>query len=287
VDSGQITLSWIQPNFIEPEMPVVQYYIEYKEYDLFNVSNIPVGNIVGPISNPTTLSNTVQDMNSILVNDALWAKLTTTVVGIFTNSLNLSYTVRDLINNKPFVFRIAAVTQDRARRKIIGLAKVIGSNNPYLQRPVIIGKVPASLTNVKYTNLDSAVSITWTSSDINNTEERIIRFIVDYDIATNDTVYSQRQTFDYINSVVFNDGSTTVSFNVVVISLNNNVIERPDTRTNSYNMKIYAENPVGFTNEENKVKLQQELTLTDAFETLPVPRRVRPRTIPAIISEIR
>ena len=287
VDSGQITLSWIQPNFIEPEMPVVQYYIEYKEYDIFNVSNIPVGNIVGPISNPTTLSNTVQDMNSILVNDALWAKLTTTVVGIFTNSLNLSYTVRDLINNKPFVFRIAAVTQDRARRKIIGLAKVIGSNNPYLQRPVIIGRVPASLTNVKYTNVDSAVSITWTSSDINNTEERIIRFIVDYDIATNDTVYSQRQTFDYINSLVFNDGSTTVYFNIVIVGLNNNVTERPDTRTNSYNMKIYAENSIGFTNEENKVKLQQVLTLSDPFETLTVPRRVRPRTIPAIISEIR
>ena len=287
VDSGQITLSWTQPNFIEPEMPVVQYYIEYKEYNIFDVSNIPLGNIVGPISNPITLSNTVQDMNSILVNDALWAKLTTTVVGIFTNSLNLSYTIRDLINNKPFVFRIAAVTQDRARRKIIGLAKVIGLNNPYLQRPVIIGRVPDRLRNVTYTNLDSAVSITWSSSDINNTEERIIRFIVDYDIATNDTVYSQRQTFEYLNSVLFNDGSTNVSFNVVVVGLNNNVVERPDTRTNSYNMKIYAENSIGFTNEENKVKLQQEITLTDAFETLTVPRRVRPRTIPAIISEIR
>jgi hypothetical protein len=252
VDSGQITLSWTQPKFIEPEMPIVQYYIEYKEYNIFDVSNIPLGNIVGPISNPITISNTVQDMNSILVNDALWAKLTTTVVGIFTNSLNLSYTIRDLINNKPFVFRIAAVTQDRARRKIIGLAKVIGLNNPYLQRPVIIGRVPDRLRNVTYTNLDSAVSITWSSSDINNTKERIIRFIVDYDIATNDTVYSQRQTFEYLNSVLFNDGSTNVTFNVVVVGLNNNLVERPDTRTNSYNMKIYAENSIGFTNEENK-----------------------------------
>ena len=287
VDSGQITLSWTQPNFIEPEMPVVQYYIEYKEYNIFEVSNIPLGNIVGPISNPTTLSNTVQDMNSILVNDALWAKLSTTDVKIFTNSLNLSYTIRNLINNKPFVFRISAVTQDRARRKIIGLSKVIGLNNPYLQHPVIIGRVPARLMNVTYTNLDNAVSITWTSSDINNTEERIIRFIVDYDIATNDTVYSQRQTFDYINSLVFNDGSTTVYFNIVIVGLNNNVTERPDTRTNSYNMKIYAENSIGFTNEENKVKLQQDVQITDVFETLPVTRRVRPRTIPAIISEIR
>lgn len=285
IDIGQITLSWTSPNFIEPEMPVVQFYIEYKEYNLFNVSDIPAGNIVGAISNPTTITNTVQDLNSILVDDTLWAKLSTPVVGVFTNSLNLSYTIRDLINNKSFVFRIAAVTQDSARRKIIGLAKIIGSNNPYLQRPAIIGRVPSRLTNIDYTNLDSAVSITWTSSDINNTE-RIIRFIVDYDIATTSTVYSQRQTFDYLNSIVFNDGSTSVSYNIMVAGLNNNVAQLPDTRTSSYIMKIYAESSVGFTNEENKVKLQ-DLSLNEVFETLTVPRLVRPRTIPAIITELR
>lgn len=278
-------LSWTSPNFIEPEMPIVQYYIEYKEYNLFNVSDIPLGNIVGPISNPTTITNTVQDLNSILVNDTLWAKISTPVVGIFTNSLNLSYTIRDLINNKSFVFRIAAVTQDSARRKIIGLAKIIGSNNPYLQRPAIIGRVPSRLTNIEYINLDSAVSITWTSSDINNTE-RIIRFIVDYDIATTSTVYSQRQTFDYLNSIVFNDGSTNVSYNIMVAGLNNNVAQIPDTRRNSYIMKIYAESSVGFTNEENKVKLQ-DLSLNEVFETLTVPRVVRPRTVPASIMELR
>lgn len=286
VDSNQITLSWNQPNFIESEMPIIQYYIEYKEYNIFDVMNIPLGNIVGVITNPTTISNTIQDMNSILVDDTLWAKLNTTVVGIFTNSINLSYTIRDLINNIPFVFRIAAVTQDRARRKIIGLAKIIGSNNPYLQRPVIIGRVPSKLTNVEYTNGDSSISIKWSSSNINNTEN-ILRFIVDYDIAINDTVYSQRQTFDYINSVVFNDGSTTVNFNVIVVGLKNNVVERPDTQTNSYIMKIYAESSVGFTNDENRVKLQEPTTFTDVFETLTVPRILRPRTTPSIISEIR
>lgn len=285
VDSGQITLSWNQPNTIEPETPIVQYYIEYKEYNLFDVADIPAGNIVGPISNQIRISNTIQDMNSILVNDTLWAKLQTTSVGIFTNTIERSYTIRDVINNKPFVFRIAAVTQDRARRKIIGLAKIIGSNNPYLQRPVIIGKVPAKLSNVVYTNGDSNISITWTSSDINNIEG-IIRYIVDYDIAVNDSVYSQRQTFDYANSVVFNDGSTTINFNVIIIGLNNNVSQRPDTRTNSYIMKIYAESSLGFTNEENKVKLQDLPDLVDIFEGLTVPRRVRPRTTPSVIAEL-
>ena len=285
IDSGQITLSWTQPETIEPETPIVQYYIEYKEYNLFDVSNIPVGNIVGPISSQTRILNTVQDMNSILVNDTLWAKLQTNTVGVFTNSLELSYTIRDLINNIPFVFRIAAVTQDRARRKIIGLTQIIHTNTPYLQRPVIIGRVPARLSNVEYKNGDSNISISWTSSDINNTEG-IIRFIVEYGIAVNDTEYSQRQTFDYANSLVFNDGSTTTNFNVIVNGLNNNVTQRPDTRTNSYIMKIYAESSLGFTNEENKVKLQ-DLQFTDIFEGVLVPRRIRPKKIPNVIDELR
>lgn len=286
IDSGQITLNWNQPELLEPEMPIVQYYIEYKEYNIFDVSGVPSGNIVGPFSSPTTISNTVQDMNSILVNDTLWEKLTTPVVGIFTNSINLSYTVRDLINNKPFVFRISAVTQDRSRRKIIGLSKVIGSNTPYLQRPVIIGRVPRRLSNVEYTNADSAIVITWTSADINNTEDRILRFIVDYDIASSTEVYSQRQTFDYLNSVVFNDGSTTVNFSVTVTGLENNVTQRPDSRTNSYIMRIYAESSIGLTNEDSKVKLQ-DLSYTDIVESVLVRRVVRPRTTPSVISEIQ
>lgn len=285
IDSGQITLNWTQPNVIDLATPIVQYYIEYKEYNLFNVSNIPAGNIVGPISSQTTITNTIQDMNSILVNDTLWASLDTTVVGVFTNSPALSYTIRDLINNKPFVFRIAAVTQDSARRKIIGFSKVIGANNPYLQRPAIIGQVPAKLSNVEYKNGDSSISITWNSSDLTNTEG-IIRFIVEYGIATNSMEYSQRITFDYINSLIFNDGSTSLYFNVIINGLSNNVPQAPDTRSNSYIMKIYAESSLGFTNEENKVKLQ-DLVYTDIFEGILVPRRIRPKTIPDVIQELR
>jgi hypothetical protein len=148
--------------------------------------------------------------------------------------------------------------------------------------------VPRQLSNVEYTNADSAVYIKWTSTDINKTEDRILRFIVDYDIATNNSVhvYSQRQTFDYLNSVVFNDGSTTVNFSIVVGGLQNNVTQRPDPRTNSYVMRIYAESSIGLTNESSKVKLQ-DLSYTDIFEGISVTRVVRPRTTPSVISEIR
>jgi Fibronectin type III domain len=289
IDSGQISLSWNEPSSLEPETPIVQYYIEYKEFYFTNISDIPFENIVGTFSGQNTISNTIQDMNSILVNDTLWAKLSTQAQSIYTNSSNQSYTITGLINNKSYIFRVAAVTQDRARRKLVGLMKVIGSNSPYLQRPVIIGKVPGRLANVEYINGDSNVSIKWSGTDINNTEGNI-RFIVDYDVASvsgiNQTVYTRRQTFDYVNSVLFNDGSTKVLFNVIVSGLNNNVPERPDSRTNSYVMRIYAENSVGFTNNENKVILH-ELSFKDIFEWLIVPRVVRPRTSPSIITEIR
>ena len=288
VDSGQITLSWVEPSFLEPQTPIVQYYIEYKEFNLTNISDIPFGNIVGTFSDQNTISNTVQDMNSILVNNALWAKVLNTEQKIYTNSSNRSYTISNLINNKPYVFRVAAVTQDSARRKLVGLINVIGLNSPYLQHPIIIGKVPVGLTNVEYINGDSSIYIKWSGSDINN-EEGIIRFIVDYDIAVSDIniVYSQRQTIDYVNSVVFNDDSTNVTFNIIVTGLNNNVPQRPDSKTNSYVMRIYAENSVGFTNNENKVILHEINNKFDIFEGLTVPRVLRPRTTPSIIAELR
>lgn len=286
VNSGEITLSWDEPETLEPETPIVQYYIQYKLFNLYNVSDIPSGNIVGVISGGTTVSNTVQDMNAILVDDTLWAKINTTLLERYTYSITRTYTIRDLINNSAYVFRVAAVTQDKARRKIIGVMKVIASNSPYLPHPVIIGRVPAKLTNVEYVNGDSIVTIKWTSTDIQNTEG-IIRFVVDYDIAPSETGYSQRQTFDYVNSLLFNDGSSSVTFQISVVGLNNNVSQRPDSRTNSYVMKVYAESAVGFTNEENKVKLHEIVILKDVFETLTVPRVVRPMAIPSIITEIR
>ena len=51
-------------------------------------------------------------------------------------------------------------------------------------------------------------------------------------------------------------------------------------------MKIYAENRVNFTNDENKIKLH-ELPLKDIYEGVLVPRVLRPRTNPSIIDEVR
>ena len=224
-------------------------------------------------------------MNSILVNDTLWDSLTTTVVDKFTFSVNLSYTITNLINNRPYVFRVAAVTQDRMRRRLVGLINVIGDDSPYLPRPTIIGKVPVKMTNVEYINGDGTITIKWTSADIRNTEG-IIRYIVDYRIALSGSAYS-RQTFEYANSVAFNDGTSSVSFIITVSGLSNNIISNPDTSTRNYDMTIYAENSVGYTNTDDRVDLHEDLTFTDVYEGLTIPRIVRPRAVPGPIGELR
>ena len=292
IDTNIITLEWDDPETIEVEAPIVEYYIEYKLYTLYTTSEVGAANIIGVLSNQSTISNTNQDLKNILVDDVLWDKIPPfppeQPVGIYTKSLARSFTIRNLLDNTAYVFRVAAVTQDVARRKIIGMRKVIHINSPYLQRPVIIGKVPSKLTNVKYFNLDSKLLITWTSTNVQNTEG-ILRFIVDYDIAPSETGYSLRQTFEYDNSIVFNNGSTEISFQVTLTGLSNNVAQRPDSRTNSYVVKIYAENSVGFTNEQNKVKLHQDpaIKIDDVYENITITRVIRPRTIPSLIREER
>jgi len=285
VDSGEINLSWNEPNEPDEDTPIIQYYIEYRVYDIFSIPAIPPNNIVGMFSDTNTVSTTIQDMNSILVDDRLWASLTTTEVKLFTNSTNLSFTIRNLINNRPYVFRVAAVTQDRLRRKLVGLLNVIGENSPYLPRPVIIGKVPVRMANVEYINGDGSITIKWTSTDVRNTEG-IIRYLVDYRIALSGSAYS-RHTFEYANSVAFNDGTSAVSFIVSVTGLNNNVPSRVDTSNNSYEMTIYAENSVGYTNVTDRVDLHEDLVFTDIYEGRSIPRVVRPRTIPGVTPEVR
>jgi len=290
IDTGLITLEWDDPETIEPEAPIVGYYIEYKLYTLYTVAEVGSANIIGVLSDLTTITNTNQDLKNILVDDVLWEKLSSPTNGLFTNSMARSYTLRGLLNNTAYVFRVAAVTQDIARRRIIGLRKVIASNSPYLQRPVIIGQVPSKLSGVEYANLESKLLITWRSTDLQNAEG-ILRFIVEYDIAPSETGYSQRQTFEYNNSIVFNDGSSSVSFQAIVIGLSNNVTQRPDSRMNSYVVKVYAENLVGFTNTVNHFKLHQEITginaIKEIYENQIIDRVVRPRTIPSLITEER
>jgi hypothetical protein len=112
---------------------------------------------------------------------------------------------------------------------------------------------------------------------------------VDYRVYGTGSVseYSQ-QTFEYVNAVRFNDGTSLVTFQAVVTGLNNNVIERPNTSTHSYEMVIYAENSVGYTNQTDKIDLHDDLTYSDVYENLVnLPRLVRPMTVPSIITEVR
>jgi len=293
VGDNQITLSWLDPNDIDPGMPISQYYIQYRIYDIYSVPLIPPDNIVGTLTNTTTIGNNIQDMNAILVDDTMWSTLSTTSASIYTNSLNRSYTITDLINNKPYVFRVAAVTTDRVRRKLIGLMQVIGEYSPYLEHPTIIGVVPSRLTNVVFTNLNQEVKIEWNSADVNNSQN-IIRFHVDYRIAGSDyTVTYSRQSFEYLNILLYKD-TTTAYFSAVVIGLDNNVVSRPATNSDSYEMYIFAENSVGFTNTADKIKLHDlrsatniPVSLTSPYENIVVQRYVRPMNIPNIINEQR
>ena len=109
---------------------------------------------------------------------------------------------------------------------------------------------------------------------------------MDYRIALSGSAYS-RQTFEYANSVAFNDGTSAVSFIVSVTGLNNNVPSRVDTSNNSYEMTIYAENSVGYTNVTDRVDLHEDLAFTDIYEGRSIPRVVRPRTIAGVPAEVR
>jgi hypothetical protein len=285
VDDGQITLSWLPPTNIEPGTPIVQYIIEYKLYTIFNIEGLPSDNIVGIFSNPPTITTIIQDMNSILINDTIWALLPSKSVSIYTNSPNLNYTIKNLFNNTPYVFRIGAVTQDTARRNLVGLIKVIQNRSPYLPRPTIVGKVPTRLTNVEYSVGSRSMAITFSSSDINNTEG-IIRFIVDYRIYGSQVNYLT-QRFEYTNSVLLNNRLNKVTFSILVIDLDNNVSSRPLTNTDSYEMVVYSENSVGYTNITDRIDLHEDLQFNDSYENVTLPRLVRPTTVPSIIEELR
>ena len=293
VGNNQITLSWLDPYDIDPEMPISQYYIEYRVYDIFSlydaslVQIIPSGNIVGTLTNSPDIGNNIQDMNAILVDDALWSKLKTTVVNIYTLSLNRSYTITNLINNTPYVFRVAAVTTDRVRRKLVGLIEVIDDASPYLSHPTIIGEVPSRLTNVVFTNFSQQIKIEWNSTDINNSQN-IIRFHIDYRVVgSNVSVPFLRQSFEYLNSLLYKD-TTTAYFSAVVTGLDNNVLTRPNTNSDSYEILIFAENSVGFTNTADKVKLYDlSVSLTTPYENILVQRYVRPMNVPNTINENR
>jgi len=300
VGNNQITLSWSDPYDIDPGMPISQYFIQYRVYNLNSIYNdklkrvIPEENIVGTLVNSPDVGNNIQDMNSILVNDALWSNLTTTTVEKYTLNLNRSYTITDLINNTPYVFRVAAVTMDRVRRKLVGLMQVIDDSSPYLSHPTIIGVVPYRLTNVVFTNLNQSVKIEWNSTDITNSQN-IIRFHVDYRIAGSDvSVPYLRQSFEYLNGLLYKD-TAAAYFSVVVVGLENIVLTRPATNSDSYEMFVFAENSVGYTNTNDKIRLHDlrdtitntSSSLSTPYENISVKRYVRPMSLPNTLFELR
>jgi hypothetical protein len=141
------------------------------------------------------------------------------------------------------------------------------------------------MTNVDYSIESERVRITWSNSDIKNTEG-IIRYIVDYRVFGSGSPYLT-QRFEYANSVIFNNQFDTVTYSVLVAGLENNVTSRPLTNTHSYEMVIYSENSVGYTNATDRIDLHEDLVYTDIYENLTIPRLVRPAAAPAIIVEVR
>ena len=283
VNTNTITLEWQPPTFPEPGMPIVQYHIQYRIFDL-SFSSIPPSNILGTLTNNLVISKNINDMNNILVNDDLWSRLNTTIRIINTGSNRLSYTITDLVDFEAYIFRIAAITQDSTRRNLIGLMQVIGGNSPYLPHPTIIGRVPSGITdNINFINGDRQINILWSNTDILNTE-KIIYFIVEYKIYGNTEVTIRKFTYNYCISYY---SDTRVYFSVYITGLSNNI--NTITNSHSYDITIYAENTVGYTNISARLRLN-DLTnsfndgINDNYENIDnIPRYVRPGTIPSII----
>jgi hypothetical protein len=264
-------------------MPIVQYHIQYRIFDL-SFSVLPPNNIIGTFTNNFIVDKNINDMNSIYVNDDLWSRLNTTVRTVNTGSIRLSYTITDLVDFEAYVFRIAAITQDSTRRNLIGLMQIIGDNSPYLPHPTIIGKVPSGVTdNINFINGDRQINILWTNTDILNTE-KIINFIVEYKIYGDTAVTKRKFNYNYCVSYY---SDNRVYFSVYITGLSNNI--NTISNSHSYDITVYAENTVGYTNISARLRLN-DLTdsfndgINDRYENIyNIPRYVRPGTIPSII----
>jgi hypothetical protein len=283
VNTNSITLEWQPPTYPEPGMPIVQYHIQYRIFDL-SFSVLPPNNIIGTFTNNFIVDKNINDMNSIYVNDDLWSRLNTTVRTVNTGSIRLSYTITDLVDFEAYVFRIAAITQDSTRRNLIGLMQIIGDNSPYLPHPTIIGKVPSGVTdNINFINGDRQINILWTNTDILNTE-KIINFIVEYKIYGDTAVTKRKFNYNYCVSYY---SDNRVYFSVYITGLSNNI--NTISNSHSYDITVYAENTVGYTNISARLRLN-DLTdsfndgINDRYENIyNIPRYVRPGTIPSII----
>ena len=282
VTNNQITLNWIPPSLIEPGMPIVKYYIEYRIYDIFSVPLIPPNNLTGSLTNNLIVGKNINDMNAILVDYTLWSKLTTTIISIYTPSTTLQYTVSNLVDGEAYVFRVAAVTQDSVRRNLVGLLYNIGNNSPYLLHPTIIGKVPPILSNISYMPGNTYINITWSSDNLFNSIG-IINFIVEYRVYGSSDLITKVK-YPYSNSIL-SYSTDSVLFSIYVTDLSNYVESRPNSDSHSYEITIYAENTVGFTNDSDKIALHNlPVIIRDPYENQIVTRFVRPGTSNIIIT---
>ena len=292
VNNNQITLLWTPPNNININTPIVQYYIQYRIFDISNDGPlVPPQNLQGSLTISSTIRRNIDDMNSILVDDTLWAKLTTPIRSIYTNSTTPSYTINDLVNGEAYVFRIGAVTQNILGYNLIGYMQNFTGRTPYLLHPIIIGKVPIKIRledDLYFTNDNENININWSSNDMFNNNEKINNFIIAYRIYDTDISNSVIIKYNYDSCVIrYDDNLQRIYFNISITGLSNNVPSRPNTNSHSYDITLYAENTIGYTNEYDRVNLNilfdpSTNPLYDNYYNLPIARYIRPRSIPNV-----
>ena len=234
-----------------------------------------------------TTPNTV-DINSIIVDDVLWGKLSNPVTSIYTKDAMLSYTINDLVNGNIYVFRIGAVTQNALGNKIIGYMQNFTDVSPYLLHPVVIGKTPNIINLTDFTNGNSCVNIKWSSNDMFN-DEKITNFIVEYRIYNSDINTKIIVKYLYNICIAQQDNNLQkINFEISIKGLYNIVESRPNPKSHSYDITIYAENNVGYTNEGDRVNLNMffddvKNTKYDIYGVDKQIRYIRPSSVPNII----
>ena len=286
IDNNQITLTWRPPTSID-ETPLIEYYIEYRIFD-FNkdVPLIPPQNLQESLTNTTIVGKNIDYINSIIVDDTLWAKLTMPITSIYTNSTVCSYTISDLVNGEAYVFRIGAVTKNALGIRFVGNIQNYTGISPYLIHPKIIGRPPLRITDDLYfNNGNEQLSISWSSSDINNVIQGITNFIVELSIfgSGNWTILK----YPYDSCVIrYDNFAQRVYYTININNLNNNVSSITTYNSHTYEIKLYAENITGYTNDNDKLNINDYFIahpIYDTYNGIPLVRYIRPGNIATTI----
>ena len=288
IDNNQITLTWNAPSSQINETPLIEYYIEYRIFD-FNkdVPLIPPQNLQESLTNTTIVGKNIDYINSITVDDTLWAKLTMPITSIYTNSTVRSYTILDLVNGEAYVFRIGAVTKNALGIRFVGNIQNYTGFSPYLTHPKIIGRPPLQITDDLYfNNGNEQVNISWSSSDINNTIQGITNFIVELRIFGSNEMWTILK-YPYDSCVIrYDNFGQRVYYTININNLNNNVSSITTYNSHTYEIKLYAENITGYTNDNDKLNINTyfiEHPIYDTYNGIPLVRYIRPGNIATVI----